>query len=247
MSYEKKLNCTRKQCGVKLTVPIKLVVKGDKLIDVARCPTCHLTYKFILPMKDKSQWISLMKQLFSCDVCGTAIENWQVIGGDYMLYHADRVKLIMLCPRCGTKRAKVVSRVLWPDLTAKVEEKPEIPPPPETKKCPNCNEDIPVDAKVCPNCNREVVCSKCGTPILPRASFCNQCGSSVEKIEAPEEVEAPSTNICPSCEEEYEEESVFCPICGQELVCDKCHSRLMDGASFCTNCGDPVRKGKLSE
>lgn len=246
MSYVKKLNCTRKKCGDKLTVPLKLVVKGDKVIDVARCPTCHESYKFILPLKDKSQWIPLMKPLFSCDVCGTAIENWQVIGGDYMLYHAERLKIIMQCKKCGTRRAKIVSRVLWPDLTAKIEEKPEVPPPPELK-CPSCNEAIPADAKVCPNCNIEVICDKCGVPIMPGAKYCNMCGDPVEKIEIPAASEMPMENICPSCEQEYEEGSNFCSICGQELKCDKCGTMIREGAKFCAECGDPVNQGKLSE
>lgn len=246
MSYENKLNCKRKQCGNKLTVPIKLIVKGDRVIDVARCSSCHVSYRFVLPLKDKSQWISLMKPIFTCDVCGTPNENWQVIGGDYMLYHADRLKIMIQCKKCGTRRAKVVSKMLWPDLTAKIEEQPETPPPPE-QKCPNCNETIPADAEVCPSCNFEVVCSKCGAPILPGAKFCNQCGNPVEKMEVPVASEEPMEHVCPSCEEEYEEDSNFCSVCGQELKCDKCGTVIREGAQFCHECGNPIKKGKLSE
>ena len=249
MSYTGKLNCKRKKCGDKPTVPLKLVVKGDKVIDVARCPTCHEGYKILLPLKDKSQWIPLMKPLFSCDVCGTAIENWQVIGGDYMLYHAELLKIIMQCKskKCGIRRAKIVSRVLWPDLMALMKKPPEAPPPPPEFKCPNCNEAIPADAKVCPNCKIEVVCDKCGTPVLPGSKFCVKCGDPVEKIEIPIAAEGPQEGVCPSCEAENEEGSNFCGICGQELKCDKCGTPIREGAKFCNECGDPVKQGKLSE
>lgn len=242
-SYEDKLSCKKKKCRAKasgaLTVPLKLITKGDKLLDIARCPICHDSYKVVLGMSDRDKWIPLIgKAFFTCDVCGTLNEDgWQVTG-------SDRLKVITTCKSCRKKRAKVISRNLWDDVVSQIK-KPIEPPAPELK-CPHCEAPITEGQKVCPKCNTEILCDKCGSLIAPGAGFCSNCGDKVEKFEPPPTT-PPLERECPTCSEEYPEGAKFCAVCGQELVCDKCGAPIREGAQFCTQCGDPVQKGSLSE
>ena len=247
MSYQEKLSCRQKKCGKALTIPLKLVVKADKLVDIARCPKCHESYKLILPLKDKDQWLPLIgKSYFACDVCGTANEdNWQIVGGDVMLANAQRLKTITKCKQCGKLRAKILSKALWEGVVAQIKKPAELPP--THLKCPSCGAEVAEDAKVCPKCRIELKCDKCGASILPGAKFCAACGDIVEKIAEPVSGTPPKAILCPSCQEDNEPDSSFCSVCGQELVCDKCHKPIREGASFCSNCGDPVKKSNLSE
>jgi len=287
MIYQAQLTCKQKKCGTLLTIPLKLVVKEDKLIDVARCSKCHDSYKFILPMNEKDQWLPLVgKAYFQCDECGTANEdNWK-FAKDIMLVNTPLVKTITKCKRCGKERAKIISRSLWEGVAAQIKapapaaaptpaaSAPAAPvpaaparpaparpaparsvaapptslPPTTRLKCPSCGAAVGADAKICPKCRIELVCDKCGARILPGAKFCGACGDPVEKMEAPPPA-APTkakTITCPACQEENSIDSSFCAVCGQELICDKCHRLIREGASWCSYCGDAVTKGKLS-
>jgi RNA polymerase subunit RPABC4/transcription elongation factor Spt4 len=279
MIYQAQLTCKQKKCGTALTIPLKLVVKDDKLIDVARCSKCHDSYKFILPMNEKDQWLPLVgKAYFQCDECGTANEdNWK-FAKDIMLVNTPLVKTITKCKRCGKERAKIISRSLWEGVAAQIKtpttpapaaapapapaaapprtaapSRPITPPPtalpPTTRlKCPSCGTAVGVDAKICPKCRIELMCDKCGARILPGAKFCGACGDPVERMAAPlpPSPTKVKTITCPACQEENSLDSSFCAVCGQELICDKCHRLIREGASFCSYCGDPVSKGKLS-
>ena len=80
---------------------------------------------------------------------------------------------------------------------------------------------------------------------LFQPQFCNQCGDPVEVFD--ELPTKPSELICPTCNEEYTEGSIFCGVCGQELFCDKCGTVVREGAIFCVSCGDEIKRGELSE
>ncbi len=246
MSYEEKLRCIRTKCGGQLTIPIKLVTKGDVVIDVARCSNCRRSYKFLLPLSEKSLWLPLINLgFFSCDVCGTSnIDNWKYQG--HTVGASNRIKVVMRCKNCGHNRAKVATDDLWNDLKATLK-KPAEPPPPATFNCPHCNMEVAENTSICPNCNIEILCDKCGSPIRSNAKFCGSCGDPVEKIEASPGISHIDAQICPVCQEEFEAGSIFCPVCGQELVCDKCGTVVREGALFCVNCGDEIKKGELSE
>ncbi len=53
----------------------------------------------------------------------------------------------------------------------------------KTKKCTNCQKDIPQDAKFCPECGTKQeakFCSNCGQKLEGTAKFCPNCGEKVE-------------------------------------------------------------------
>ncbi|MFX1293943.1 MAG: zinc ribbon domain-containing protein [Promethearchaeota archaeon] len=249
MDYEKKLKCRNTKCKSQMTVPIKLVIKGSKIVDIARCPNCHRSYKILLPPKDKDQWIHLTALgFFTCDVCGTSNEdNWEYRQHPFQSNY-NRTRIVMKCKNCGKGRAKVASNKLWNDIYARIKKVTEIPST-YTLKCPHCNVEIAEGTKVCPGCKVVIGCEKCGAPIIFGAKFCNQCGGTIKKIKikTPADLETYPENICPTCNEEYENGSIFCSVCGQELICDKCGIVIREGALFCVNCGDEIRKGELSE
>jgi hypothetical protein len=253
MSYLTRFNCIRTKCNDQLIVPIKLIVKGDNAVLVARCPACKRSYKYILPMAEKDEWLPILAPaFFMCDVCGTTNNtNWKYqdnMGHPYRSWsnRANRVRIVLTCQQCGKRRAKIASVQLWTNLQRPLERVVETPPAP-TLKCPHCDAEIPEDSKICPSCKLELVCDKCGERILPSANFCRNCGDPVTKIEIPGESDTFEERICPTCNEEYEEGSIFCSVCGQELICDKCGTAIREGAIFCVNCGDEVTKGELSE
>ncbi|MHA1276202.1 MAG: zinc ribbon domain-containing protein [Candidatus Helarchaeota archaeon] len=253
MSYLTKFNCIRTKCNDQLIIPIKIVVKGDKGILIARCPKCHRSYKYILPMAEKDEWIHILAPgFFMCDVCGASNDrNWSYQGQQwhpywYWAHQTDRIRIVITCQNCGKRRAKVSSAQVWADLQKPLKAPTEMPPV-STLICPHCEVEIPEGSKFCPNCKVEIICDKCGAPILPGANFCRSCGDPVEKIEISEKDEPYKDYVCPTCQEEFEEGIIFCPVCGQELICDKCGTRVREGAIFCVNCGDEITRGELSE
>lgn len=60
--------------------------------------------------------------------------------------------------------------------------------------------------------------------------------------------------ICPQCQKEYSDDTVFCMSCGAQLVqeqaqpvsggfCSRCGTPLTPGVAFCPGCGNPVNGG----
>lgn len=62
--------------------------------------------------------------------------------------------------------------------------------------------------------------------------------------------------ICPQCQKEYADDTVFCMSCGAQLVqeqeqarpvsggfCSRCGTPLASGVAFCPGCGNPVNGG----
>ena len=62
---------------------------------------------------------------------------------------------------------------------------PAVTAPAQTKKCPNCKRDVPLDAKFCPYCGFDFskasssYCPNCGAPLPPGAKFCPKCGKKI--------------------------------------------------------------------
>jgi hypothetical protein len=251
MDYANDLTCDRVKCGWPLTVPIKLIRFINKITDIARCPICHETFKFRLPLKEKDQWLPFIRpKFFCCDECGMSnSDNW-----DYNLTpwvflprrenRHNLVRIYFRCKHCGKTRSKIVDAVIWTDLVSPSENIP-IPQLKEPFTCPRCEAEISQDATTCPNCNTEIVCHNCGTLIYPNSRHCITCGSPVEKFEV--KTLERQEGICPICSEEVPEGSCFCPVCGQELFCDNCGAQLPPGSIFCGTCGNEVKQSDLSK
>jgi len=251
LDYREKLACKKDH---NLTVPVKLILKGTALIDVARCPQCHQSYKYAIPWGEKDLWLSIIAEGFQkCIICGadnkdnlqfagTGVNVWR----PYWYYSNlhERLKFVFTCNACGKRQAKVISSGIWSDISKSLE---AVKKPTGQLQCPHCNATITIDDKICPNCHKEIVCSKCSKPIAPNARFCSNCGDPVELYEMPSEAGPPKEKLCPTCHQEYEDGQIFCSVCGQELICDKCGEEIQEGALFCVSCGDPVTKGDLSE
>ncbi|NVM52303.1 MAG: hypothetical protein HWN66_01285 [Candidatus Helarchaeota archaeon] len=143
--YRKEFRCRNKYCAGLLTIPVKLISKGRKIVNVARCPICHASYKYDLPLNEKDQWLSLIRQLFSqCDLCRTDNDIQFISRG-------SKLKGVFRCKYCGKRRVKVISSHLWDDLMwAKVEKPPFAPPRvvPEITPPPPPPEALPLPAPV---------------------------------------------------------------------------------------------------
>ncbi|MBD3229367.1 MAG: zinc-ribbon domain-containing protein [Candidatus Lokiarchaeota archaeon] len=234
---------------------IKAIPKDTRLILVNRCPNCMTKNKVVLNYANKDSWIDdVGNSFFTCDLCG-AVNKDNIVGYThygsraYWYYHgglSERRKIVFDCVECGKKRVKVTTGDVWkliePYAREQKKEETEVPAPTEELKCPKCEKTISKNDTICPNCGLELICNNCGAPLVPGSNFCSNCGDKVETF--PVEPSEP-TNTCPSCDEPVDESTVFCPRCGQEVRCDKCGAELLEGASFCKECGDPVTQGEF--
>lgn len=112
-------------------------------------------------------------------------------------------------------------------------------------KCLNCGGDVQYGSPFCTNCGARLtvpeaapavdpnakICAKCGKAVNSESAFCIFCGAKLEEahVEAPVEapatqeepapVEAPQTNVrvCPNCNFEITDDSLFCVKCGTKL------------------------------
>jgi phage FluMu protein Com len=83
----------------------------------------------------------------------------------------------------------------------------------------------------CPNCGASL-----GSGFAPNQEIhCQHCGS----VFLAEQIEAPTTVICPNCRTVNPIDERFCARCGDSLKvgCILCHTENPVGTIYCTNCG----------
>jgi len=90
MNYKEYLKCQRAKCLGLLTVHIKLVVKGNKLVDVARCPECRRLYT------TEISWVAgaCAGASWADSTCATTSEKIK-------FDQAKRSQTSGRCPHCG--------------------------------------------------------------------------------------------------------------------------------------------------
>ena len=115
-----------KVCEYELTIPISLTIKDNSLINLARCPKCHETYEFVLPMSDKDQWLPVVGTNFLlCDGCEIQYDDTtlkKLVDLKPMAsQEAKQLKIITLCNDCGKKGTKFISTVLLGDIISIIE------------------------------------------------------------------------------------------------------------------------------
>ena len=121
IDYQEKLNCLASTCVNIPITPVELRIKGNQVVNLYRCPSCHRGYKTLLSLDDKDSWMPLIrKSFFNCDSCGTSNEgNWEISGGEEALKTAQTLEIFTTCKNCKRHRVKVVSKLLLEDLTRK--------------------------------------------------------------------------------------------------------------------------------
>jgi hypothetical protein len=124
--YREKLSCGKKKCKSTPTIPQKVLLREEGVIDAHRCPKCHLTYKSLLPLDDIKLWMPLIEtSIFKCEYCGTSNKpsNWETISE----VDDPEVKIQTNCKRCGKKQVKVISKMIWDHVQKVLKAKPKKP------------------------------------------------------------------------------------------------------------------------
>lgn len=253
--------CKEAECKGTIRIPLK-IVKRESVLDrikmiivVARCPHCHKKSKIHFSWGELPQLADFIRTFFFyCDNCGTDnSDNWENFRFDhwrrsrYSYYKALTRRIIIIkCKDCGKKRKKATSKDIW-DVIMKAQAEADVfEYLAHQHACPHCGSEISDKMKICSDCGLEINCDKCNAPLIRYAKFCYQCGDRVEKlIEHPIGDSSSTEQRCPACFQPFQDESHFCIICGQELICDKCGSEILEDADFCMECGDKVEKSKL--
>jgi predicted RNA-binding Zn-ribbon protein involved in translation (DUF1610 family) len=246
------------KCNTPMAV-IKAIPKDTRLITVNRCPNCKNKTKTIFEFNNKDIWMNdVGEAFFKCDLCGEInkdnIAGYTYLGGygyrSSWHGYSQTKKIVFRCKGCNEKRVKVTTGDYWaqdlePFGRAEKKEPVKIDEPPKELTCPKCGEPISEADDVCKKCGLELICDKCGEPLVSGSNFCPNCGDKVETFKVEEEIPPESGLVCPACQEQLTEDQIYCDRCGQEVKCDKCGARLLEGASFCRECGDPVVQGEF--
>jgi len=113
--YVEVLSCKQKKCMRKITIPLKLIKKGSVVIDIARCPQCLKSYRIVLLLAEKKQWLSIIgKTFFQCSYCGVMNDdNWEIRHG-VDLWSVS--KTVTRCKNCDRKFVKKLTEEIWTDL-----------------------------------------------------------------------------------------------------------------------------------
>jgi len=165
MNYTELLECERSTCKGTQVIPIKIVVKENRVIVVSRCPNCRKKHKIVLNMIERKEWLPLIRKLFlSCEVCGEPLPpNWRIIGtGTAFNPHAQwrNIQVANPCYNCRRNDLKSISEFLWAEIN------PIPPPPPHRTVAPTPPPD-------------KIFCTQCGTSIIPGTKFCSACGARI--------------------------------------------------------------------
>jgi len=123
LSYLEKFQCKKKKCNKEVIVPVQIIKKESYFAVQSRCPICSKKYKHKLPIKDKVQWLDLLRDNFPrSDSCGAVNKHLLKLQRDDL--EASILKMVfdiphklgIQCLNCDKLRKKVISRGCWNDV-----------------------------------------------------------------------------------------------------------------------------------
>lgn len=166
MDYEAQLKCKTHSCAGVLTIPIKIVVRGDLAIMITQCYKCKHKDKVTFSIVELDQWLSLIRDLFNrCENCGMVIPHeWKMVSARNMrgfsLQRHSNLGLANPCLNCMRNGPKSLDSWLWSLLKDQPESPLKVPPAPPL--------------------NNNLFCRYCGSSLMPGALFCGECGSKTD-------------------------------------------------------------------
>ena len=172
MNYPELMECKRPSCQGIQVIPIKIVVKENRVAVVSRCPNCRKKHKVILNMQERNEWLPLIRKLFLlCEVCGQPLSpNWRIYGSgpafNPNMHWGRNIRLANPCYNCQKNDLKSISEFLWSEI------KPLPPPPPPNTVSPPSKSGQAVPSE-------PIFCTQCGSALTPGSKFCAACGARV--------------------------------------------------------------------
>jgi hypothetical protein len=166
MDFEAQLKCKTHSCEGVLTIPIKIVVRGDLAIIMKQCYKCKHKDNVTFPIAELDQWRSLIADLFNrCENCGMVISpEWKIVSAGNMhgtpLQKHHNFGLANPCFQCRRNGPKSVDTWLWSLLKEQPASSPKVP--------------------IAPPLNTTLFCRYCGSSLLPGALFCGECGAETD-------------------------------------------------------------------
>lgn len=162
IDYNKVFTCPK--CGVVGNIYL-VKVAGNKIIVKQRCPV-HGGRQFKVPLKDKDQYIDLIKDgVFRCFKCGVEAEQ---------SYRRDTKPWILIKTSCPTHGALTTQKIwgsIYNEITSDVAETPEPAQPQPSQVEDLATENMSSEErKFCPNC---------GAKLEESGTFCGECGSKL--------------------------------------------------------------------
>lgn len=118
MRVQERLKCQNPSCNGENIIPIKVIRKGKRIINLARCPQCLKKYKMSILSSEEFVFMNLIKDtFFRCDRCRTPYTLSIAHSNPRSVVTAarDNMRLqhVFHCNTCRKNNVKVISKDLW--------------------------------------------------------------------------------------------------------------------------------------
>ncbi|MHA1267001.1 MAG: zinc-ribbon domain-containing protein [Candidatus Helarchaeota archaeon] len=185
MDFRDQFRCKRSTCEGKFAIPIKILLRGNVVVVLARCHLCRKKYKINLSASDRDQWIPFVRELFQlCEVCGQPLSpSWRPVGISFgmslKLHDYRNIKLANPCLSCKRNGMKVINELIWSFMYPTEQSRQRFSSSPVAAPAAS-----PISSKSPSEASSHVAkparfCSQCGSAVEPDALFCANCGSQL--------------------------------------------------------------------